>query len=182
MKTFSEKQVVLLEKAAIERARKFASDVVPTVDYRDSNQSDARKIQDDHFVSKLGEEAVRKVFAERGKSVVGPDYAIYSQGQKSWVADLRVDGKDLAVKTMRRTAAQKWGLSWTFQSSSFRRDTILDKPDEWVAFVEVDDTDPAYPCTVYPPYQMKELKLKDPVLPHLKGKKQVAYAKDLPTN
>jgi hypothetical protein len=58
----------------------------------------------------------------------------------------------------------------------------LDKPDEWVVFVEVDDTDPTYPCMVYPPYQMKELILKDPVLPHLKGKKKVVYAEDLPAN
>ena len=180
MKIFREKQVVHLDNANIAKAKQFASDVVDTVNYGDSNQFNKEKIKDDHFISKLGEESVKKVFENLGKQVNGPDYTIYSQKQKSWVADLQIDGKDLAVKTMRKTAAQKYGLSWTFQSSSFRRDTILDKPEEWVIFVEVDDTDPINPCTVYPPYQMKELTLKDPVLPHLKGKKRVVYAEDLP--
>ena len=180
MKDFTEKKVVYLENTAIERARKFAADVVSTVDYSDSNQFSSKKIQDDHFISKLGEEAVRKVFEKLGKSVEGPDYAIYQQKQKSWSADLKVEGEDLAVKTQKRTAARRYGLSWTFQSSSYRKDTILKHPEDWVDFVEVDDTDPTYPCTVYPPYQMKELTLKDPVLPHLKGKKQVVYVEDLP--
>ena len=180
MKEFYKKQVVYLPRATIEKAKKFASDVIDTVNYEDSNQINRTKIKDDHFISKLGEEAVKKVFENLGKSVNGPDYTIYSQKQKSWAADLRVEGKDLAVKTMKKSAASKYGLSWTFQSSSFRRDSILDKPNAWVVFVEVDDTDPAKPCTVYSPCQMKELTLKDPVLQHLKGKKLVAYAKDLP--
>ena len=180
MKIFTAKKVVRLENADIERARKFAADVVPTVNYSDSNQYNIEKIQNDHFISKLGEEAVKKVFEELGKTVKGPDYAIYQQKSKSWDADLKVEEEDLAVKTQKRTAAQRYGLSWTFQYSSYRKDTILYHPEDWVIFVEVDDTDSTYPCTVYPPYQMKELALKDPVLQHLKEKKRVAYAEDLP--
>ena len=179
MKEFHEKKVVYLHQAVIEKAKKFAFDVVDTVNYTDSNQINKVKIKDDHFISKVGEEAVKKVFVDLGKKVNGPDYTIYAQKQKSWAADLQIDGKDLAVKTMKKSAAYKYGLSWTFQSSSFRRDTILDKPNAWIVFVEVDDTDPTKPCTVYSPCQMKELTLKDPVLPYLKGKKLVAYAKDL---
>ncbi|GHT14948.1 hypothetical protein AGMMS4956_13890 [Bacteroidia bacterium] len=102
MKEFTEKQVVLLEQADIDKARQFANDVVDTVDYGDSNQFSKAKIKEDHFVSKLGEEAVKKVFETLDKQVEGPDYAIYSQKQKSWDADLKVDGVDLAVKTQKK--------------------------------------------------------------------------------
>jgi hypothetical protein len=107
VKVFNEKQVVHLENAAIERAKKFASDVVGTVNYRDSNQFNPTKIQDDHFVSKLGEEAVKKIFERLGKQVQGPDYAIYSQSQKSWAADLQIDSKDLAVKNNEKNDCSK---------------------------------------------------------------------------
>ena len=170
-----------IEPSIIGKARRFASDVVETVDYGDSNQFSKAKIADDHFISKLGEEAVKKAFEKLGRQVQGPDYTIYAQKEKSWGADLQIDGKELAVKTQRKSVAQRFGLSWTFQSSALRRDPILDDKEKWVCFVECDDTDPAFSCTVYPPVQLKKLIFKEPVLQHLKGKKQVVYAKDLPT-
>lgn len=127
----------------------------------------------------MGEEAVKKIFESSGKKVEGPDYAIYSQEKKSWNADLKIDSVDLAVKTQKKSAAQKYGLSWTFQSSSYRKDPILNSTENWVCFVECNDMDGSYSCVVYPPYQIKELTFKDPVLPHLKGKKQVVYETDL---
>ena len=181
MKKITKKQTVKIEQADIEKAKRFASDVVETVDYGDSNQFSKEKIKEDHFISKLGEEAVKKVFEDLDKQVQGPDYTIYAQKKKSWVADLQINGYDLAVKTQKKSAAKKYGLSWTFQSSSIRRDPILDDNEKWVCFVECDDTDLAYPCTVFPPIQMKNLIFKDPVLSHLKGKKQVVYAEDLPS-
>jgi len=181
MKYFEEKQIVKLKQTDIDKARKFANDVVNTVDYGDSNQFSKTKIKEDHFVSKLGEEAVKKVFENLGKKVEGPDYEIYAQKEKSWEADLKIDGVDLAVKTQKKSTAQRYGLSWTFQSSSYRKDPILKNPNNEVCFVECDDTSD-YACTVYPPYQVKELTFKDPVLPHLKGKKQVVYETDLPNN
>ena len=180
MKYFSKKQSVRLEQADIEKAKQFAENVIETVDYRDSNQFNKEKIFEDHFVSKLGEEAVKKIFENLGKQVQGPDYAIYLQKQKSWDADLKVDGVELAVKTQKKSAAQRYGLSWTFQSSSFRKDPILNNPENWICFVECNDLDLSYFCTVYPPCQMKELTLKDPKLDYLKGKKLVAYAEDFP--
>ena len=180
MKPFHQKHPITLDQTSIEKAKRFASDVVETVDYGDSNQFSKDKIKEDHFISKLGEEAVKKMFENLGKTVQGPDYTIYSQKKKSWDADLLIEGKELAVKTQKKSAAKKYGLSWTFQSSSFRRDPILDDKEKWVCFVEYDDTNSSYLCTVYPPFQIKELIFRDPVLPHLKGKKQVVYAKDLP--
>jgi hypothetical protein len=62
MPTFRKPQTVRLSPEAVSRAKVFAEVVTETVNYRDSNQIKKRKISDDHFVSKLGEEAVRCVF------------------------------------------------------------------------------------------------------------------------
>ena len=169
---------IYLEREAVKRAWSFANKVISTVNYADSNQHQTKKILDDHFVSKLGEEACKKVLLEF-TNVRGPDYTIYDARQKNWDDDLIVDNIGVAVKTQRRTNANKYSLSWTFQCGQKRRDIILDKPDAWVIFVEYDDTHP-YQCNVYPPYQIKELKFGEPKLEYLKQSKKVIYAATLP--
>jgi hypothetical protein len=181
MRFFTTNQIVSIDVATIQKARDFAENVVKTTNYGDSNQFDLNKIKDDHFISKIGEEAVRIAFELSNKVVKGPDYAIYQQKQKSWDDDLYIDDIPLAVKTQKRTASERYGLSWTFQSSSYRKDPILTKPDAWVCFVECNDKNNSFECIVYPPYQMKEIILGEPKLDYLKGKKKVAYAQDLPT-
>ena len=89
----------------------FADAVISTVDYRDSNQTELKKIRDDHFVSKRGEEAVRSVLESRNCKVDRPDYAIYVGKRKLWAPDLQVNGLEVAVKTQRRSAADRYGLS-----------------------------------------------------------------------
>lgn len=179
MRIFTLRQHVEIDAAVCRRARKFADAVLDTVDYRDSNQSIRRKIWLDHFISKIGEEAVRRVFERYGCQVTGPDYRIYEGKAKSWEDDLYVDGVGLAVKTQARSAAQKYGLSWTFQDSEVRRDAILQNPQAWVCFVACNDLDKSYHCVVYPPFQIKQLVFRAPKLDHLKGKKRVVYAGDL---
>ena len=65
MATFRAPQIIHLPPEAVERASAFADAVTATVNYRDSNQTVRQKIRDDHFVSKLGEEAARFVFESR---------------------------------------------------------------------------------------------------------------------
>ena len=65
MPTFKDPQTVSLSAEAVARATAFSEAVTETVNYRDSNQTIKKKIRDDHFVSKLGEEAVRFVFEQR---------------------------------------------------------------------------------------------------------------------
>jgi hypothetical protein len=108
--------------------------------------------------------------------LLSPDYAIYKSKQKSWEADLFVEGVPLAVKTQSAEAAKKYGLSWTFQAGSVRRDPILGKPEAWVCFVELVTFSSA---RVYPPYQIKDLKFREPRLEKLKGSKLVVYAEGL---
>ena len=177
MRDFNQPQIIQIPPALIAKARTFAAQVIGTVNYRDSNQTNRQKIQNDHFVSKLGEEAVRLVFEKIDRIVKGPDYQIYQGKNKSWDEDLLVEDVGLAVKTQKKSAALRYGLSWTFQSSGYRTDPILKSPYAWVCFVECDDTRD-YECKVWPPFQIKDLTFRDPKLPHLKGKKQVVYAKD----
>ena len=175
MSTFRVPQTVHLSPEAVERARAFAEAVMDTVDYQDSNQMKKKKIYDDHFVSKLGEEAVRRVFEERHCLVEGPDYAIYDSGEKSWAADLKINGLEVAVKTQRRSAANRYDLSWTFQDSPRRRDPILAMPEAWVCLVVYEDLKPDFECLVYPLRKIKQLIFEAPRLSRLVGKKQAVY-------
>ena len=179
MATFKEPQTIQLPHAAVERATAFASAVVSTVNYRDSDQTVKQKIQDDHFVSKLGEEAVRFVFEQRDCKIIGPDYTIYSGKQKSWDSDLKINGLEVAVKTQRRSAAKRYGLSWTFQDSPERRDPILDLPNAWVCLVVFEDLKDGYECVVYPLRKIKQLIFEAPRLSKLVGKKQAVYLETL---
>jgi len=179
MATFNTPQTIHLTSNTIERASTFADAVTATVNYRDSNQSIKEKIRDDHFVSKLGEEAVRFVFEERKCEVEGPDYNVYAGKGKSWEADLKVNGLDVAVKTQRRSAANRYGLSWTFQDSPERRDPILDMPDAWVCLVVYEDLKEGYECVVYPLRKIKQLIFEAPRLGKLIGKKQAVYLETL---
>jgi hypothetical protein len=179
MREFELVQIVTLSADIIGRARTFARRVVGTVNYSDSGQSNTKKIEDDHFVSKLGEEAVANVYRQLGKTVVGPDYTIYEGKQKSWAHDLFVNEIGLAVKTQRRSAARRYGLSWTFQAGKTRRDPILNSPEAWVCFVAFDDLDDANTCYIYPTYQIKNCPFKAPRLKRLIESKIAVYVVDL---
>jgi hypothetical protein len=179
MPTFRTPQIIHLPSEAVERANAFAESVTGTVNYQDSNQASKKKIRDDHFVSKLGEEAVCFVFETRNCIVEGPDYSIYNGRQKSWSADLTINELDVAVKTQRRSAANRYGLSWTFQDSPKRRDPILDIPNAWVCLVVYEDLKPDYECVVYPLRKIKQLIFEAPRLSRLVGKKQAVYLETL---
>ncbi|HSB02511.1 MAG TPA: hypothetical protein VLE49_17795 [Anaerolineales bacterium] len=179
MSAFRTPQIVPLPPETVARAEAFADAVTETVNYRDSHQTLKKKIHDDHFVSKLGEEAVRLVFEARHCAVEGPDYAVYGGKQKSWAADLKINGLEVAVKTQRRSAANRYGLSWTFQDSPERRDPILCMPEAWVCLVAYEDLEPGFVCVVYPLRKIKQLIFEAPRLQRLVGKKQAIYLETL---
>ncbi|RYZ83930.1 MAG: hypothetical protein EOP04_19005 [Proteobacteria bacterium] len=178
MKIFEQPNVLYPSARIIEKAKQFTDAVIGTVDYSDSNQSNKIKVWEDHFVSKIGEEAVAYTLRKLGCSVVGPDYGVYAQKDKNWNDDLTVDEENLAVKTQRKSSSMRYGLSWTFQSGSYRKDPILTKTDAWVCFVHCDDTNDEYRCVVYPPRQMGTLLLGGPKLARLIGSKKVVYANE----
>lgn len=174
LKLFDKILSVSINEEQIRIAREFAKAVSETVNYADSNQTIKEKIKEDHFISKIGEEAVATVFKKYRQDVEGPDYTIYLGDYKSWDCDLRINGVEVAVKTQTSANAKKYELSWTFQSSGKRRDPILANPEAWVVFVECNENN--FECRVFPPKQIKELTLSDPKLVHLKGMKKVYYA------
>jgi len=182
MSTFHTPQTIFIPKDIENQALEFSKLVINTVNYRDSNQSVKEKIRDDHFVSKLGEESVRILFQSRECSVEGPDYGVYEARRKSWAADLKINGLDVAVKTQRRSAANRYGLSWTFQDSPERRDPILDMPDAWVCLVVFEDLAKDLECLVYPLRKIKQLIFETPRLSKLAGKKQAVYLETLIKN
>lgn len=168
---------VYLPEEIIQKANEFSTSVLPTINYSDSEQHSILKIKEDHFISKLGEEAAKFVLSDYAE-VTGPDYKIYDSQQKTWDSDLYINNTGVAVKTQKTSASKKYGLSWTFQAGVKRRDTILDKPESWVIFVEYDDIN-LYLCKVFPPFQVKNLEFQPPHLPHLVKHKLVVYANTL---
>lgn len=167
-----------MPSAIIDKAKEFTNKVIGTIDYSDSRQSNKQKVWKDHFISKIGEEAVYKTFSKFTNNVTEPDYKIYYEKDKSWDADLKVNNIGLAVKTQAKSSADKFGLSWTFQYGSYRKDIILDDPDAWVCFVQCNDINNKYNCIVYPPLQIKFIKFGEPRLQKLRGEKKVVYAQD----
>ncbi len=178
MRWYSSIETVHLLPEAVKRAQHFAEKVVVTTDYSDCNQVVLQKIKNDHFISKLGEEAARIVLSKYAK-VSLPDYSIYPASQKSWAKDLVANGYGIAVKTQKSSVAKKYTLSWTFQCGEHRKDVILQQPYAWVIFVEYDDLNP-HTCRVFPPFQIKELRFGEPLKSYLKGHKKVVYASSLP--
>ncbi|MFN8401075.1 MAG: hypothetical protein U0X74_13750 [Anaerolineales bacterium] len=179
MSTFRTPQTILIPQNIEQQALEFAIAVTKTVNYKDSNQSIQEKIRDDHFVSKLGEEAVRILFQSRNCLVDGPDYGVYEARRKSWAADLKINGLEVAVKTQRRSAANRYGLSWTFQDSPERHDPILDMADAWVCLVVFEDLKEETECLVYPLRKIRQLVFEPPRLSKLVGKKQAVYLETL---
>lgn len=182
LRLFTQTVTLPIGAMTIAKATRFAERVVgtigtPGIGYSDANQTDLEKIKHDHYVSKLGEEAVAAVFRKLGRKVRGPDYEIYHGKQKSWDADLAIDDIDLAVKTQSLFASVRFGLSWTFAAGASRKDPILNQPEAWVCFAVFDEVQQV--CVVYPPYQIQELEFGEPKLARLKDSKKVVYVESL---
>src|SRR5687768_15814366 len=140
MKFYRQIKQVQLPDEAIVRAREFSKSVAATTNYSDSNQNIQSKILNDHFISKVGEEAARLVLSQFA-FVSGPDYNIYSFKEKNWKEDLFIGELGIAVKTQKISSALKYSLSWTFQCGQFCKDPVLNDPDAWIVFVEYNDMD-----------------------------------------
>ena len=175
MNHFEHPQTVLLPPHLRLKAQAYAVAVRGTVNYADSSQV-SQKVRGDHLTGKLGEEAVRLVYQSFGIAVDGPDYQIHRSSHKSWTADLTIGSVPLHVKTQTVSAALLYGLSWMFQDSSQRSDATLTRPEDWVAFVLLDEEN--LRARVYPTQQISHLRFSAPLLEHLRDKKQVVYARE----
>lgn len=167
-----------------ELAKKYADDVISTIDYSDSNQTNLEKIKSDHYNGKVGEFAVYN-FLERNKiESTYPDCEIYEAHNKSWVSDLYVTIEGckypLAVKTMHENAADKFGWSWIFQySRTGRKDKVFENRDSsFVSFVKIFRHEIQDGILISRPLILSNFRFSDPIAQRLKGHKLVVYEKD----
>lgn len=177
---FTTMQTITLGEHHVRRAKCFKRWMRDTgeLNYSDSNQGNIETVLMNHYHSKLGEAAAQIAIEASGRTCSFPDYAIYHPEDRNWGPDLTSQGTPIGVKSVTREAARRIGaVSWVFQKGKWRRDTILDVPEHWVVFTLI-ETD--HVVKVLPPYQMKELTLKAPILDKYKTEKAVVYAKDLP--
>jgi hypothetical protein len=167
---------------------KFAEQVNPTTKYSDCNQNNIKKKLLDNLVGKLGEFGcyciLKEVASKYNWLLELPDTKIYKGTKKNWRSDLIIsDGittVNFAVKTQLLSQAKKYGFSGTFQCAEFRRDTVLQRPDEFVFLCMVDDSRSLKSANVLimPVKQVKDIKLSDPKLIKLKGYKKCYYARE----
>jgi hypothetical protein len=105
----------------------FANRVVNTnIDkYRERNQTDVNKIIDDIYIGKLAEYATYKFLKQAGKDVKEPDIEVYGAKRKSFASDLTDGTLKYHVKCMKKSMADRFGLSWSFQIE----DPLVHRPD-----------------------------------------------------
>lgn len=178
---------MLLTQEDLERCKVFAEAVYSSneAQYKRRNQSNPDKIKHQIVVGKLGELAVSRIL----RTTAEPDFTIYlDKKQKSFDSDLvfEKDGTkyQVHVKTQEVDAADKYGLSWTFQyggSGYGHTDPLIIKPkdNDIVAMLKVDVN--SLNCELCYLIDAKELPLllKLPKLPQLYNIKRVVYASDI---
>jgi len=84
------------------------------------------KIRRDIYGGALAEFAVYNYFLKDGLNCSEPDLEIYHASSKSYDPDLYVQGNKIHVKSQTKEAAERWGLSWTFQ----KNDPLLKVPSD----------------------------------------------------
>lgn len=187
----------------VSKAYDYASNVIDTINYSDSNQSNKEKIKFDHFYGKIGEEAVRNVLLSIDIGPVSePDYNIYTGKNKSWDKDLYIEEADtretipIGVKSQTNKSAKWTKLSFILQNSSKRKDDTLNNDKDIIIPVFIisekngkDIIREVYSgnafkmlfsdilCYVFPPLYIKNIKYGTMAKKEIIGK-NVFYAKD----
>jgi len=124
----------------------FSSEVYQTNKdmYASRNQTNENKVRADIYLGKLAEYAVFNYLISKGRKCSAPDITIYEAKQKSYDADLYVNGQSpLHVKSC--IQAQGYGNSWVFQPN----DPLVLSPseDETIALV-VATSDAVFDCYI----------------------------------
>jgi hypothetical protein len=112
--------------------------------YASRNQTNENKVRADIYLGKLAEYAVFNYLISKGRKCSAPDITIYEAKQKSYDADLYVNGQSpLHVKSC--IQAQGYGNSWVFQPN----DPLVLSPseDETIALV-VATSDAVFDCYI----------------------------------
>lgn len=178
MKTRLRFMIIKISDSEYKKCLTFSKKVVDTnIDcYSRRNQNDKEKIVDDILTGKVAEIASEKLLTARGIEHSETDLNIYSVGGKSFDADLvgwteRHSWK-FHVKCMKKENAERWGLSWSFQT----KDPLVTDPDddEHIILCEMLDYHTIDIKTVVRANTLFNC-WSDPKLDKLKGIKKVLY-------
>lgn len=167
---------IKIERYEILLSRLFSRAVVGTTDYSARGQNDAKKIEIDHFIGKLGEFATYKVLIKLGYKVLKPDLEIYTKNKKSHADDL-VGDVNLKVKSV--SSDSPFGLSWVFQFSPNPDPIFTGRTQGHISFCVVNLRDKSVDFISILPVKDIVSLMKLPIKDSLKDYKRVIYKKDL---
>lgn len=138
-------------------------------EYRKRNQFNKNKIIKDIYNGKKAEFLVYNYLVRKGKKLNSPDVNIYDKRNKSYDADLSVDGINIHVKSHLKN--ENYPVSWVFQT----KDPLLFKKNDndYLALVVVSDK--SYMYVKY----ISKVSFKDPIKKVLKTNKSCVYEKDI---
>ena len=131
---------------------------------------------------KIAEWACTLFFTDKPCTISDPDMKIYDKYQKSFDADLTVDGLDLHVKSQSTESAKRFGTSWMFQYNGRgggHRDPLLGYANGLVAFCVVDFKKKQVTLEGVCEFAKIREKLREPVKASLKNTKRCIYLEDL---
>ena len=146
------------------------------------NQTNKSAILSQTTVGKIAEWAVTFFYSDKGYQMSAPDMKIYAAPNKSFDADLLMNGTPLHVKSQSIDSANRYGTSWTFQyggKGTGHKDPLINRVDENVALCVVDMKQ--HMVIIHGIFNFKVLrkKLKEPKLDYLKKTKRCIYLTDL---
>lgn len=107
-------------------------------DYVQRSQVNRQKVLMDIYTGKLAEMAICQILFNKGIKCSYPDFKVYTGFWKSFSADLKIENIwKTHVKSQHKSLAERFGLSWSFQS----KDKIVSNPDDndYIAMCLVDD-------------------------------------------
>ena len=149
------------------------------------NQFNEKAMIHQTTTGKIAEWAVTLFFTDKPCTISDPDMEIYSKYQKSFDADLKIDGFDLHVKSQSTESAKRFGTSWMFQYAGRgggHRDPLLTYDNGLVAFCVVDFKEKAVRLEGICEFGVIREKLREPVKESLKNTKRCIYLEDLTQN
>ena len=131
---------------------------------------------------KLAEWAVTLFFTDKPCRISDPDMKVYTKYEKSFDADLKVDGIDLHVKSQSIESAKRFGTSWMFQyggKGNGHKDPLLSYANGLVALCVVDFKGKFVEIKGICDFKSIRGKLREPVKEALKRTKRCIYLEDL---
>ena len=164
----------------IKKCEKFADDQLKTSSSRTYMKRGApsqEKIRQDIITGRKAEIGAYLLLKEKYSDITKPDFKIYKGRKKSFAADLTTKSENYHVKSMSKSQADKYGLSWMLQKT----DPLVVKPapnDFLVPCLVDGNTVDIKGIFLMTEIKMKKL-IKQPKLEWLRKNKVTIYWEDI---